>query len=756
MTESINPLLLDLALILIVAGVVTIIFKALKQPLVLGYIIAGVLTGPYISFIPTATEVESVEFWGKIGVIFLLFGLGLEFSFKKLKKVGGPGAITVFSEAVVMFCMGFLIAKIFGWTTVTALFVGAMISISSTSIIIKTFDDLGMGGRRSSQLVYGALICEDLVAILLLVMLPTFVISKTFNGMELANKIFSITVFLLLWFTGGIYFVPTIYRKLRKMMSDETILITSLGLCLLMVVITLNANISEALGAFVMGSILSGTPQRDKILALTKPIKDFFGAIFFVSVGMLVDPAVLLHYWPHILVITLAVIVIKPIAATSGLLFSGQTLKIALPAGLCMCQIGEFSYIIASLGKELDATPDYLYPVIVTVSILTTFVTPYWAKSGDKIYSFIYRHSSRGWRNVIDRLGTAKKTLNQENRWRKLLKSYTTRVFVLTTWMAALILVFSKVVNPFISSLITRIYPPADGAFWVRLILFGVTIAIISPFIWALLKVKDKEGIYDQIWADRSFTRGPLLFMMGLKYIIAVMAVSSVASLYITHSVGVIVLITAVIIVFVTISKKVKGYYSKIETNFFTNLDSEGGRRFVIPRDKANEIHMEKCTVGQNSYLAGRNIATVHRKKNTGALVIQLIRGNKVINLPSKEQVMYPSDSLLILGSDQQLKNFIDLSHNVNEDVPLAPEEKIEMQLFQITLEDGSKVIGHNANITNFRHEFGVLLVGVEKVDSEDFIRPTSSVIMEKGDTIWVVGNLKKVNNLNAPLSLRP
>ena len=215
-------------------------------------------------------------------------------------------------------------------------------------------------------------------------------------------------------------------------------------------------------------------------------------------------------------------------------------------------------------------------------------------------------------------------------------------------------------------------------------------------------------------------------------------------------------LITAVIIVFVTISKLVKGYYSKIETNFFTNLDSEGGRRFVIPRDKANEIHMEKCTVGQNSYLAGRNIATVHRKKDTGALVIQLIRGNKVINLPSKEQVMYPSDSLLILGSDQQLKNFIDLSHNVNEDTPMAPEEKIEMQLFQITLEEGSKVIGHDANITKFRHEFGVLLVGVEKEESEDFLRPTSSVIMEKGDTIWVVGNLKKVNNLNAPLSLRP
>jgi len=750
MAETINPMLLDLALILVVAGVVTIVFKALKQPLVLGYIVAGILTGPYVGFIPSATQMESVEFWGQIGVIFLLFGLGLEFSFKKLKTVGGPGITTVFSEAVVMFCMGFLIAKIFGWETVTALFVGAMLSISSTSIIIKTFDDLKIGGKKSSQLVFGALICEDLVAILLLVMLPTFVISKTFNGMELVTKILSITVFLLLWFTGGIYFIPTIYKKLRKLMSDEILIVVSLGLCILMVVITLNANISEALGAFVMGSILSGTIQRDKIVALTRPIKDFFGAIFFVSVGMLVDPAILLHYWPHIIIITLAVIIVKPIAASIGFLFSGQTLKIALPAGMCMCQIGEFSYIIASLGKDLDATPDYLYPVIVTVSILTTFVTPYWAKGGDKVYNFIYNHSSSGWRNVIDRLGNGKNTFNQESRWRKLLKSYLSRVFILTTWMAFIILLFTKVINPFLNSLVKSYYPEMAGAFWVRLILFLLTIGFISPFVWALLKLKDKEGIYDQIWADSKFSRGPLLFLVAIKYIIAFMAVSFVSSLYLTRSTGVIMLICATVIVFVVLSQKIKGYYSRIETNFLTNLDSEGGRRFVVPREMANEIHMEKCVVGQNSYLAGRTIGVVHRKKDTGALVIQLIRGKKIINLPDKEQVFYPSDSLLILGSDKQLNSFIALSRNAKEDEPVQEEDdSIEMRLFQITLSDKAPVLGHNANITAFRKKFGVLLVGVEKSHSDEFLRPNSTVTIESGDTIWVVGNREKVHKLN-------
>lgn len=743
-------MLLDLALILVVAGVVTIVFKALKQPLVLGYIVAGILTGPYVGFIPTATQVESVEFWGKIGVIFLLFGLGLEFSFKKLTKVGGPGITTVFSEALVMFSMGFLIAKIFGWENITALFVGAMLSISSTSIIIKTFDDLKIGGKKSSQLVFGALICEDLVAILLLVMLPTFVISKTFNGMQLATKIFSITVFLLLWFTGGIYFIPTIYKKLRKLMSDETLIVVSLGLCLLMVVITLKANISEALGAFVMGSILSGTVQRDKILSLTRPIKDFFGAIFFVSVGMLVDPSVLLQYWPHILIITLAVIIVKPLAATIGFLFSGQALKIALPAGMCMCQIGEFSYIIASLGKDMGATPDYLYPVIVTVSILTTFVTPYWAKGGEKTFSFIYKHSSTGWRNVIDRLGSGKNTYNQESRWRKLLTSYLSRVFILTTWMAFIILLFTKVINPFLNSLLRSLYPQLSGMFWVRLVMFLLTIGAIAPFVWALLRLKDKEGIYDQIWADGKFARGPLLFLVAIKYIIAFIAVSFVASLYLTRSTGAIILICATVIVFVVISQRIKGYYSKIEKNFLANLDSEGGRRFVVPREMANEIHMEKCVVGQNSYLAGRSIGMVHRKKDTGALVIQLIRGNKVIDLPHKDQVFYPSDSLLVLGSDKQLSSFIALSKNVSEDeVPSQEDDSIEMRLFQITLGEKAPVLGHNANITAFRNEFGVLLVGVEKSDSDNFLRPNSSVTIEKGDTIWVVGNREKVNKLN-------
>lgn len=749
MTESINPLLLDLALILVVAGVVTIIFKALKQPLVLGYIIAGVLTGPYVGFIPTATQIESVEFWGKIGVIFLLFGLGLEFSFKKLKSVGGPGSITVFTDAVMMFSMGLLVGAIFGWGITASVFLGAMLTISSTSIIIKIFEGLGIGGKKSSQMVFGALICEDLVAILMLVVLPTVVISKTFNGTDLIYKLISISGFLLLWFTGGVYLIPTLFKKLRKNISDETLLVVSLGLCLLMVVITLKANISEALGAFVMGSILSGTMQRDKIVKLIKPIKDFFGAIFFVSVGMLVDPAVMLHYLPHILVITLSIIIAKPLSATCGFLFGGQPLRIALPAGMCLCQIGEFSYIIANLGRDLKATPDYLYSVIVAVSILTTFVSPYWAKFGEPLYGYIYKHAKPGWKTVLDKLGSGKKTYNQESNWNILIKGYLSRVFIYTAWIAAIAMIFINFVNPFILRMLDKLLPNIYTAYWPKIVLFVITISAMAPFMWALLKRGNKDGVYDKIWADRKFARGPLLFMRASKYLLVFIAVAAVASLYVSGGGGALLLICVGVTAVVVLSKKLKTYYGMIENQFLVNLNSDGGRRFLIPREMANEMHIEKCVIGQNSYLAGRSIGQTHREKNTGALVIQLIRGSRTFNLPHKDMVIYPLDTLILLGSDSQIKAFTLLAEDVRSEEPLSVGETIEMRLFQITLTEKSPIVGCPANITQVKERFGVLIIGVEKADSEDFLRPTSTVAIESGDTIWVVGNKERVAALS-------
>ena len=734
-----NPLLSDLALILLVAGAVTVIFKKLKQPLVLGYIVAGLLTGPYITFVPTVANIESVEFWGKIGVIFLLFGLGLEFSFKKLKKVGGPGFITVFTEVVMMFCMGILVGRMLSWSWVSSIFLGGMLSISSTSIIIKAFDDLGVKNKKFTQMVFGALVVEDLVAILILVLLPALVLSKSFNGVDLADKVANLALFLLLWFTGGIFFIPTVFKKIRKHLTDETLIVVSLGLCLMMVVITVNAGISEALGAFVMGSIISGTIQSDRIVKLTKPIKDFFGAIFFVSVGMLVDPSAIVEYWPQVLIISAVVIVAKPFAAILGMLFSGQTLKNAILSGVCLCQIGEFSFIIVQMGLDHNVVPAHLYPVIVTVSILTTFVTPYWMKMGEPMYNLIYNNVKPQWRVVIEKLGTGRKTLNQEGEWNKLLKSYALRLFIYVGWLLFVGIFFSQIVYPYI----TRWFGEATH---IRVISFIMNLMAMTPFLWGLLKRKDGDGVFDKIWQDQKFARGPLLFMMILKYLIAIIAVSITLSVYVSVGVGAALTLCALIISVVLVSKKIKHYYSRIESRFLTNLNSEGGRRsLVMPRELADEIHIEKVEVEPNSLLAGKDISHIHHLKNTGALIIQILRGMEVIDLPSNKEIIFPMDILIVLGTDKQIMDFKEASEEKRKqnEGPGA-----ELELFQITLDEESPLVGENANITHIREKFGILLVGLEGEDSNTFIRTTSATIIQSGDTVWVVGEKNKVKDL--------
>ena len=302
-------LITDLALILASAGLMTLIFKRLKQPSVLGYIVAGILAGPHITLTPTVIDSGNIQTWADIGVVFLLFALGLEFSFKKLMKVGGPAIIAALTIIVGMVVLGFIVGVAMGWKQMDSIFLGGMLAMSSTSIIYKAFEDLGLRTQRFTGLVFGILVIEDLVAIVLMVMLSTMAVSKNFEGMEMVYSIGKLLFFLLLWFLTGIYIIPTFFRRTRLLMGDETLLIVSLGLCFLMVVFATAVGFSSALGAFVMGSILAETIEAEKIERLVKPVKDLFAAIFFVSVGMMVDPGMIAQYiWP-IVIITLTVLI---------------------------------------------------------------------------------------------------------------------------------------------------------------------------------------------------------------------------------------------------------------------------------------------------------------------------------------------------------------------------------------------------------------------------------------------------------------
>ena len=362
--SQIPSLISDLAVILISAGLVTLLFKKLKQPVVLGYIVAGILAGPAIKEIPTVSDVESIRIWADIGVVFLLFALGLDFSFKKLMKVGGTAVIGAVTVVIGMMTFGYITGLSLGWGHMNSLFLGGMLSMSSTTIIFKAFDDMGLRNQRFAGVVFGILVVEDLFAVLLMVLLSTLAVSKHVEGMELLDSVVKLGVFLLFCFVVGIYLIPSFLKKARTFLNDETLLIVSLGLCLGMVMIATKAGFSSALGAFVMGSILAETIDAEHIEHIVKPVKDLFGAIFFVSVGMLIDPVLLWEYKIPILILTLVVMVGQILFASFGVLLSGQTVKVAIQSGFSLAQIGEFAFIIASLGLTLKVTDNFLYPIL--------------------------------------------------------------------------------------------------------------------------------------------------------------------------------------------------------------------------------------------------------------------------------------------------------------------------------------------------------------------------------------------------------
>lgn len=390
-TQILPALISDLGLILITAAAAALLFKKIRQPLVLGYLIAGYLAGPHFNFFPTVTDTHSIEVWAEIGVIFVLFSLGLEFSFKKLLKVGGTSAITSGVQLTSMIVIGYVTGILLGWKQIDSIFLGAMLAMSSTTIILRAFDELNLKGKKFAGIVFGALIIEDIVAILMMVLLATISVSQKFSGVELFDSVLKLVFFLILWFLAGIFVIPTLLKKSRNLLNEESLLLLALGLCLMMVISASAAGFSSALGAFIMGSIIAETIFSERIIEVVKPVKHLFGAVFFVSVGMMINPQTLVEYAVPVAIITFVTIFGKTTTTFIGSLISGQPLKQAVQVGSSLSQIGEFSFIIATLGMTLKVTSDFLYPVIVAVSAITTFASPFLIKGADGFSQFLER-----------------------------------------------------------------------------------------------------------------------------------------------------------------------------------------------------------------------------------------------------------------------------------------------------------------------------------------------------------------------------
>ena len=743
----------DLALILISAGVMTLIFKKLKQPLVLGYIVAGFLVGPHFDFFPTVIEEASVSEWSEIGIIFLLFALGLEFSFKKLFSVGSTAFITAGCEILLTFSLGALAGYLLGWSMIESIFLGGMLSMSSTTIVIKAFEDLKLKNEKFADISLVVLIIQDLVAILMLVLLPTIATGKNFEGSEMIFSILKMVFFLILWFLIGIYVFPTFFKHSKKLMNDETLLIISVGLCFGMVTLATFTGFSSAFGAFIMGSILGETIEGVRIEHNLKSIKDLFGAIFFVSVGMMVDPKILVEYWLPILILSLITIFGKTLVSAFGVMIAGKNIKTALQTGFSLAQVGEFAFIIAGLGNSLGVMDSYIYPVIVAVSVITTFTTPYGIRLASPLADAIDKRIPQKMKDKLDRYAQRQNSVNLESDWKKLIKYYSVRIIIYSIILTAILLAAIKWLYPFMNDKLSDLHPIAIG-----IINFQITALFMAPFLLGLMiQKKDIRPTVLKLWNDNRFNRGGIVAFTLLRYFLATMFITLALFKTFKWDAWVIILIAAAFIIILFLSQRTLKRFSRIEQQFISNLNSKANeenekkpiRKVFNENFKGHDIDLTPYIVPSSSELVGQKIKELNLRQRFGINIVKIDRGKHHINLPSGDERIFPGDRILTLGTEMQKKSFSEfMKQQEVKDAQLEQEEdeNLKVSLESFVVEDRSRIVGKSLKECGAR-DFGCMIVGIDR-GMDSIMNPDPSFVFETDDVVWVVGNKSDIQKL--------
>ena len=723
-----QPLISDLGLILMTAAVAVLLFKKIKQPLVLGYLIAGFLAGNNFDFFPSIKDTKSVEVWAEIGIIFLLFSLGLEFSFKKLMKVGGSASITAVTQIIVMVFIGYIVGQWIGWKPMDSVFLGVILSISSTTIILKTFDELGVKTQKFAGIVIGSLIVQDIVAILMMVLLSTIAVSQQFSGTELLYSVLKLIFFLTIWFVGGIFFIPTLLKKAKNILTDEMLLITSLALCLMMVILAANVGFSPALGAFIMGSIIAETTQAEHIEHLVKPVKDLFGAVFFVSVGMLINPETLYEYAFPVAILTFVVIIGQSISSTIGALLSGQPLKQSVQTGMSLSQIGEFSFIIATLGMSLKVTSDFLYPIVVAVSAVTTFTTPFMIKFANPFSDYLEKKLPRRWIKRIERYSANAQSIKLVTNWQIVVRAFLTQVIIHSVIIVAIILLSSKFILPLV-----------EGSKFGNLFGALITLVIISPFLWALSlrRVAVKEVA---ILREERKYRGPILMMVLLRMLLTLFYIGFLLNIFFSPIIAFIALIVAVVVYFV-FPKKLNAQYHKIEDHFLKNLNAREIKENIRSRSHLTpwDGHMSTFEIAPTSNVVGKTLNELKIREQLGINIAFIKRGEFTINIPNKNERLFPGDEICIIGTDHQVTAFKSYLHQNEIEIPEIIETDIILKQLELKEEE---FIGKNIRDSQLREKTNALIVGIER-SGKRILNPESTMILEKNDILWVVGSKK-------------
>lgn len=753
--EETSPLIQDLALILITAGIVTLIFKRLKQPLVLGYIMAGFIVSPNFKLTMSIVDENDIETWSNIGVMFLLFALGLDFSFKKILKMGMAPIIASLTIVFLMMVTGFCIGTSMGWSEMNSLFLAGMLSMSSTTIIYKAFSDLGLQQQQFSSLVMSVLILEDILAIVMMVILGAIATGNSPDGLQLASSVLMIGFFIILWFVVGLFMIPTFLRKVRKLINDEVLLIVSLGLCCAMALFATGVGFSSAFGAFVMGSILAETVEAKKIEKVVKPVKDLFGAIFFVSVGMLVDADVVVDQWLSVVIITLAIIIGQSIFGTFGFMLSGQSLKTAMQCGFSMAQIGEFAFIIASLGLSLGVIEDYVYPIVVTVSVITTFLTPYMIRGAVPLYKQIEARLPKVWIRRINKVTDITPSSDEtatRNQWRSLITHMVLNTIIHSCLCAAIVTVMLTFVKPFLQDIVSAQY--AD---WSAIFCGIITIICMSPFLRAMIMKKNKSEEFEALWTSSRHNRAPLVFTIFARVMIALMFIFYVCSSMTHYSSAIIICLALLMVYLMVISKSLKLTSIRLERLFIQNLRSKDyaaratGKQRPLYEGRLldRDLHISTVEVPQESLWAGKTLKELNLRKNYNVHVSSIIRGQKRLNIPSGDDIIFPLDQLEVIGTDTQLTQ---LNSALQGAVPQEPEDFYgkDMQLKRFLITNKSPFLGKSLSESQLRDKYNCMLVGIEEGEgSLKEINPAYK--FELGDLLWIVGeenNIYKLSNV--------
>lgn len=739
-------LIKDLALILVVAGIVTIIFKRLKQPLVLGYVVAGFLVSPNMPYTMSVVDIADIHTWADIGVMFLLFSLGLDFSFKKILKMGSSPIIATCAIVFCMMALGMIVGHSFGWGRMDCIFLGGMLAMSSTTIIYKAFDDLGLRQQRFASIVMSVLILEDMLAIVMMVMLSALASGANLDGGQMVGSVVRIGFFLVLWFVVGIFAIPWLLRSSRTLINNETLLIIALGLCCAMAVISTKVGFSSAFGAFVMGSILAETVEAEKIIKLVEPVKNLFGAVFFVSVGMLVDPKILVDYSVPIMVLVLTILVGQAVFGSFGFLISGQSLKSAMQCGFSMAQIGEFSFIIASLGLSLGVIGNFLYPVVVAVSVITTFLTPYMIRLSTPAYNRLEKRLPKNIIHMLNELAISHPSAAPHGNWRSLVVQLTKIVVIYSILSIAVIaLMFTVALVP-----LRQMLPH----WWANAVCGLATVLFISPFLRAMVMKKNHSEEFKQLWNESRMNHAALIATIVVRFIIAMMFVFYICNYLTRFTNAVMIVIAVVVVMLMVLSRRLKRRSIRMERMFLLNLRSRDIKAQVYGHKRPlyaghlldRDIHISDFDVPEDSLWAGKTLEELQLRSKFGVNVSSILRGRQRINIPSGDDRIYPCDKIQVIGSDEQLTALSKaLKNNLHPEDPNI--EKREMKLRQLVISEDGQFFGKTLSECGIRDIYDCMVVGMEEGE-ENLSMLAPNQRFYKDDTIWVVGEKENLERL--------